>query len=255
MRINPINRSNTYFASNARIYHVNNKEMGNITFFFRKDLDWENFTKYAVQHFRDKDKVNFVQFASSDGSEAYTQIMTMLENYPKSASKFFPIEACDIDPIIVKAANSGFINIANIDLARFDEHGIDFNNYFSKTSYNMYITNDALNINNFLNDNRLQNATYKVSEKLKKRVNFENADMYYKLSQLKDNSNTIILCRNVLGYFNDREVDFFTTYLSDKLKKDSLFVIGSLETSRTNIDDYLQHKGFIKVMENVYQKV
>ncbi len=51
--------------------------MANITCTFRIDLDWADFAKLEIENFKHKDKVNIIQFASSDGSEAYTQIIVL----------------------------------------------------------------------------------------------------------------------------------------------------------------------------------
>lgn len=242
------------FTSNGRTYDTGpNEGIGTITFMFRKDLDWDRFTKYAVQHFKDKEKVNFVQFACSDGSEAYSQIITLLENHPEDAEKFFPIRAYDIDDVIIDAAQSGNVNLCPSDIIEMGDN--IFEKYFKKAKKEMIIDNDSMPYTIFGNHSMISLSTYEVSPELTKRVQFEKQDMYYKLYQLKDNSNTIVMCRNCLGYMNNKEIDFYTDLLSKRLKKDSLFVIGALDVNQTNIEGYLMRKGFIRVMTNVYQKI
>ena len=71
------------------------------------------------------------------------------------------------------------------------------------------------------------------------------------LSGHKDNSNTIIMCRNMLCYLSDTEIDNYITLAAYKLNKGSLFVIGETDTGR--VEKYLNSNGFKKIMPNVYQ--
>ena len=252
MQITPLTYA-PVFTSNSRTYVKDDRYFGTMTFMFRDDLDWKKFTKYAVQHFKDKEKVNFIQLASSDGSEAYTQIITLLENYPKVAHKFLPIKAFDIDEEVIKAAQSGKINLTEIDIKGLNKKIL--NKYFIKSDEDLIIDNDYMPKGALGQKSDLSINTYNVSKILTDNVIFKKNDMHYELMKLKDESNSIILCRNILGYLNPQEVDLFTDLLSLKLKKDSLFVIGELDTDYTNIDDILLRKRFLKIMNNVYQKI
>ena len=258
---NPFFTYNQTFGTNAHTYTNNEgKFRCSLTYLFRIDLDWKNFTDYMVNHFKDKDDVNFIQFASSDGSEAFSQIMCLLD---KGVDKFFPIEAYDIDKQVVQAANSGFLNASKEDKQRCLKNGFDFDKYFTKTDKEIFMDDDAFSKYN-ADDYRFKDMftdTYKVSDKLRKRVNFHNADMYDILLGLEDNSNTVLMCRNIIGYFTDREKELFTDLVARKLKRGSLFVVGEydMQTLRplkptNDLDLILQHKGFIPVMENVYRK-
>lgn len=102
-------KSRIAFGTTARDYTNKNGEyIGTNSWLFRDDIDWKQLTEYEKSHFKDKSKVNVIQFASSDGSEAYTKIISILENNPsKNDDKFFPIKAFDIDDEVVKAAKSG----------------------------------------------------------------------------------------------------------------------------------------------------
>ena len=241
------------FRSNFRVYNVDNgRKMGTITSPFRKGVNWKEFADYGIKNFQDKEKVNIVQFASSDGSEAYTMIISLLENKCNyNVEKFFPILACDIDAEVIKAANSGLINLSQKNIELINKNINNFAEYFIPSDKNLNIVNDCI-LKAFPDDNI---KTFKVANKLTKNVIFNQADMYDILFSLRDNSNTIILCRNVLGYFNDNIIRSTVHILSKKLKEGSLFVIGELETSNTLIESYLENKGFIKVMKDVYRKI
>lgn len=236
------------FGSCARFYKTSNgDEIGTNSWLFRDDVDWKRLAKYEKNHFADKNRVNIIQFASSDGSEAYTQIISLLENYPnKNSEKFFPIKAYDIDEEIVNAARSGLLNTNMVDRINLQINSDDYSKYFTNT-------NEILNIKNDLN---LQSKkTLKATNLLKNRVHFERADMYNILAELNDNSDTILLCRNILGYFENDKVEKFVKIVSNKLKQGSMFIIGQHDTSNSFIDRYLLENKFMKIFEHVYQKL
>jgi chemotaxis methyl-accepting protein methylase len=74
--------------------------------------------------------------------------------------------------------------------------------------------------------------------------------MFDVLRNYKDNSGTVLLCRNVLDYLSNRDIDDFTTLASCKLKKGSLLVIGEIDGDR--VTRSIESKGFVRVMSNVY---
>lgn len=236
------------FGSCARFYKTSNgDEIGTNSWLFRDDVDWKRLAKYEKNHFADKNRVNIIQFASSDDSEAYTQIISLLENSPNTnPNKFFPIKAYDIDEEIVNAARSGLLNTSMVDRINLQINSDDYSKYFTDT-------NEILNIKNDLN--LKSKKTLKATNLLKNKVHFERADMYNILAELNDNSDTILLCRNILGYFEDNKVEKFIKIVANKLKQGSLFIIGEYDTSNTFIDRLLLENKFMKVFEHVYQKL
>lgn len=236
------------FCSNTRVYRTEDgNPIGTYTRLFRTEFDWEKASDFMVKHFKDKEDLQFIQFASSDGSEAYTQIITLLENHD-NVDKFFPIQAYDIDTEICNAAKSGLLNINITDQYKFEDRGIDFKKYFKKSDKELNIDTDTLK------DSGKQSRpteTFKVSKTLTDRVKFHNESMFDILKEHKDNSNTVIMCRNVLFFFSDRQIDQFTTLAAYKLKKGSLFITGEHD-QKVNL--FLELKGFIRVLPNVYMK-
>lgn len=230
------------FKSSSFFYKTeNNKEIGTFTWFFRKDLDWENFIKYQIELFKDKKNVNIVQFGASDGTEAYTYIMSLFEYAPEEeAEKFFPIASYDIKDTMVKIAKNGYIHIYPDDETRMNNIGIGWKKYFKRPEVEPH--------------DYIQTTLYSVKNNLKNRVNFQQGDMFKLLPQIEDESNTVVLCRNCLGYFPEKIVQFIQT-ASQVLKKDSLFIIGLLEQDEPYIEDILRINNFQKVMQNVYKKL
>lgn len=237
-----LNSYQPQFKSSSSFYKTEKgKEIGTFTWFFRKDLDWQAFIKYQIEHFKDKENVNIIQFGASDGSEAYTYIMSLLESTsPEETEKFFPIKAYDIKDTMVKIANNGYINIFADDETRMNNNNIRWRKYFDRSEVEPY--------------QYINTTLYKVRNKLKNRVNFNQGNMFELLPRINDNSNTIVMCRNCLGYFPEKIEQFIQT-ASQVLKKDSLFVVGLLELDEPYLEDILRKNNFQKVMLNVFKKL
>ncbi len=250
---------NFSFGTNYRSYNrLDGENMRTTTTLFREDLNWNKFTNYIINNFKNKENVNVVQIASSDGSEAFSLIISLLEKDAYN-NKNFPIKAYDIDLEVIKAANSGKINANNEDIKRLHKNKYDFDKYFTETNdeINMkheVFTKEALGNQKIYKDIIMR--PYNVSDEITKRVEFNYGEMFDVVKNIEDNSNTVLLCRNVIGYLNSRQTELFTDLVSRTLKKGSMFVIGDFDTkSHQFLDLQLQHKGFKPVTKNVYRKM
>ena len=241
------------FTSNVRMFKTKDGlNMANVTCTFRKNLNWEDFAKFEIENFKNKDKVNIIQFASSDGSEAYTQIMSLLEKGGnKSTKKFFPIIAYDIDDTIVNIARTGLLNLGDEDKLKIEKNCNKFHKYFSKFNTNL---NFSFNIYNPLNISpSLDYSTYKVAPTLTNKVCFNIGDIFQIAPKIKDDSNTIILCRNMLSYFPKEKILNVVKAFSQNLKTGSLIATGILEKNTVNY--FLREYGFEEIMQNVFRKI
>ncbi len=238
------------FGTNGRVYRSQyGIEMGTMTYPFRSDIEWKKLTQYLIEHFKNKDKVNIVQFAASDGSEAYSQIISFLERGKgENLGKFFPIQAYDIDEEIIKAAKSGLLNINPQNIEHINYNCKDFSKYFM-------LSDKKLEINNNFDDlfNKPNYSTYQVCDNVRGKVIFNHADMFDILVSMEDQSNTVLMCRNVLGYFSDKVIKNTVEMASRKLKKDSLFIIGEIDTDKL-LKYYLQNNNFKEILKNVFLK-
>ena len=242
MQINNI----TFQSTGRRYKNSSGENFGCFTTLFRSDLDWEKLAKYEVEHFKNKDKVNIVMFAASDGSEAYSKIISLFESAKNCVKKFFPIKAFDIDDEILNAAKSGYIKASENDVFEIMSRAEDIDDYFSKTDKDINIENDTV-AKSF--------KTIKAKERLTKNVEFNKGDMFKEITKIKDNSNTILMCRNILGYFLNDKMEEFVKLASDFLKKGSLFVIGDYDRQYMNIDELIKKYNFENVFKNVYKKL
>lgn len=235
------------FKSNYRHYRdADGNPFGCYTTLFRSDLDWEELAKFEVDHFKNKDKVNVVMFAASDGSEAYSKIISLFETAKKQVQKFFPIKAYDIDDEILKAAKGGYIKVSDGDIFEIMSRTENADDYFSETDKSIDIENDKLG---------KSYKTIKAKKRLTKNVEFEKGDMFKEITKIQDNSNTILMCRNILGYFLNDKIEEFVKLASEFLKKGSLFVIGDYDRQYMNINELIKKYKFENVFRNVYKKI
>lgn len=238
---------NITFQSNGRRYKNSAGEsFGCFTTLFRSDLDWEKLANYEIDHFKNKDKVNIVMFAASDGSEAYSKIISLFEAAKNCVKKFFPIKAYDIDDEILNAAKSGYIKASENDVFEIMSRAENIDDYFSKTDKNIEIEGDAI---------AKRFKTIKAQDKLTSNVNFNKGDMFQEITKIKDESNTILMCRNILGYFLNDKMEEFVKLASDFLKKGSLFVIGDYDRQYMDVDALIKKYNFENVFKNVYKKL
>jgi len=252
------NRNKITFCSTSRFYKTETgQEIGNNTWLYRNDIDWQALAEFEIENFKYKDKVNIIEFAASDGSEGYTQIISLLENKRRAdVSKFFPITAYDINKFIVKKAADGDISLSQDDMDRLRKNSVDFSKYF--------IRNNSTYLNRPEYQKLLQKHpdtiigpmdSFKVKPVLTDKITFNHGDIFDILPQIKDEGNTIILCRNMFSYIDDKKVQEFIQTASKTLKQGSLLIIGDHDNYFRNMSKYLNDAHFIKMQKNVYLKI
>lgn len=234
------------FGTNAREYEIGDSYMATNSWMFREDMDWKRLVKYLDKHFNGKNNIKVLNPACSDGSEAYTLIIALKEGLQDKAGKFFPIKGYDIDDEILKAANSGKIQTCGYDRMMIQTYADFPEDYLAETP-------DVLRIANDLSLNAPK--TFKTTGLLTNSVSFEKRDMWKVIGEHLDNSDTVFMCRNVLGHFDNDKIEDFVKLASKRLKKDSLFLIGDHDTKNTPVEEYLEGNGFVKVFHNVYKRI
>ena len=250
-------QKSTSFGSNYRAYTIRDLKnpysysmMETTTCMFRNDISWKALAKFLNNHFKKTEKVQILNPACSDGSEAYSLIMSLKELNVESAQKFLPIKACDIDEVILQAANSGLVKTTPNDRFSIKENTKDFRKYLTNTNEKLNIIND-----NLLEDNQnLDLKTFKVTDELKNAVEFKRNDLFNLLKNHKDNANTFLMCRNVLGHLEEYQVKKFADLVHKKLDTRSVIAIGDFDVNHSKIDEYLNELNFKKVLRNIYVK-
>ena len=237
------------FKSNSRTYKSNypadSKMAGEpfkvkcFTFSMRGTIDWNYFPHVLDDKFKNKEKVNVYSLGCSDGSEAYSFAISFLEELrPDRAKKFLPILASDKDDVIIDFAQQGFWN-----LAEYESKSEKLKNYIKPHSEKMHIPDDEADI---------ETKTYVVDDTLRKSVVFEKGLILDKLNSIEDDSNTVVLCKNVFLYMTLSEIAQVAKIAGEKLKKGSLFIIGESDTENlTQITGYLKKENF-KVLDEGY---
>ena len=247
MKIN-FNTYNPYssmnFGSCSREYRNNGNPVYTSTYFFRDDIEWYDLVKFVENNFKNKDKVNVYSLACSDGSEPYTFAMTVLDNIPqKEQPKYLPVYASDIDEEVIKAAQSGKINIDDLDLDTLWNY--TERKFFDYNGEGIKIPNDQMQ------PERIKSYTPKPE--LAQSVKFERADILEKINSIKDDGNTVVLCRNVFPYLTRGYAKEVAKAAGNRLKKGSLFVIGEFDRT-TEIESELRRAGFEKKLPYVFRK-
>ena len=218
---------------------VSNPFGANCTSMFRDGVHhWLNFARLLDENFKDKDRVNVVCQACSDGSEPYTIAISLMEALGNDAAgKFFPIEAGDIDELNIKLAKSGLINITDDEIERM-ARAISpdvFEKYFEPADEKMEIEGD-----NYASKTK----TYRVKDILRDKVVFERKSVDEKLRELKDESNTVLLFRNAIKMYDPAyRLDLFKEF-GKKLKSGSLLYMGNMDSNGSfGFSRFLSHSG------------
>ncbi len=192
---------------------------GVITEFFRDCFNWIEGTAFLVSKYKNADRVNVINYASSDGSEAYSLAMRLLKAHDKEAEKFFPIICRDIDKTFVERGKNGLIDIdkqaKNTIISYLGDESL-FNKYFVQI--------DGTN-------------TYKVQDKLRRCVKFEEADMV-KDSLNLPSSNTVVMARNVWPYLSSNQ-RWSLVYNLEKLNKSSTVITGQFDDIAPGSEKYI----------------
>ena len=256
MKILPVNtvyNNKNTFKSSFRVYYPDNYKKYDFfntnlirtsTNIFREDLEWDKLVKFMKHHFADKEKVNSYVLACSDGSEAFTYAISLMEGLPPEVQKkYFPIKASDIDEEILKIAKEGRINIYPIEfLLAENVSEVDLSKYMTDKSVSKLIKGDEVSETDEI-------SSYKVKQELLNSIEFKNSDILTELKNLKDEGNSVILCRNVFPYLKPSYVDKVILTAQEMLKVGSLFIIGHYD-EYAKIEEKLLNNGFFKPIIN-----
>ena len=245
MNVQPVKISNPSFGTCAR--HYGKHSIKNFSSFaepiirtsthlFRNDLSWEALTKYVIKHFNNKSMVQTFSLACSDGSEAYSYAITMLNKLPDDElKKFLPIKSVDIDPEIIKVAKTGRINLADFEFDSIENWNLKLENFFTKQSKALDINNDKLGID--------PTHSYQVVGKLRDCVDFKVGEILSEINNMKDEGNSVVMCRNVFPYLKEEYISKVLSAVNQNLKSGSLFITGCYD-ERVKISDRMLKNGF-----------
>lgn len=218
----------------------------NKTNFFRGDITgyfgagWNEFAKYLDEEF--KGKVNVYDFGCSDGSEAYSLIISLIENLgEENAKRFLPVYAYDIDPYIIRSARTGKIKCDGDDMKKINEHtNNNPDKYFTVLAHNK----------------KTDTYTLEVKPVLKDNVIFNTGDISRKIEDV-EGSNSLILCRNFWRYMSQEQIFQTVKKMKDTLDFSSRITIGDFDMYNEGlcaIPDFFEAAGFYSPKFNIIAK-
>lgn len=247
MRISALSYTNTYrpapvmFKSNEleSLDENGNVINRNVTELFRADLKWQKFSELLETKYQNVDNINITDYACSDGSEAYTIALCLINYTPELCPKSFPIIAKDFDKHILRMAVAGNCNIYNSDLDAIKDHTNNrFNDYF-----NIVPAQDS----DFI-------FAIHPKEILKNNIKFQYANILEDIQNLPDENN-VILCRNCWEYLGKENFHYLAEQLYEKTKNNGLVVIGKHE-EKFGVPEILERHGFKETeVKRVYKPV
>jgi len=228
-----------YYVDNQ----TNNKiEVNNTTRLFRVPTLFKKMPSFINQKFPSGAKIYC--YASSDGSEAYTIALNLLNELgEEESSKFFPLYASDVIPEIINNAQNGIIRMKDEEIHDFYKYtDLDFNKYFTQ------IDNEDTALQPDT-DGKIR-RTYKVNPALFEKVQFKCADIT-KDCKNKFEGPSVVLFRNALYLLeNDKERIELVSNLSKNLDNGSLLILGKYDYIRfLQLGGILEANGFRKVKE------
>ncbi len=212
------------------------------TQFFRDDIDWNKFSRYLEERFKNNHKVNTYDYACSDGSEAYSLSMMLQHKFKDDAEKFFPICAKDIDE------NSISNNIENQKTGAINKSlGI-------KQIANVLDTDKAEIKENFVQKTKQRLASQPeyvsaLKENVTKPVIFEEANILEDIENIDSKNPSVIMCRNMWPYVESSEYKDFANTLYERLKEGSIVVLGAFDCFLDKIEEH-DNKKISKALTN-----
>lgn len=236
--INSIN-----FGSNTRAYSrcdANSRYVSCYTSMFRNDIQWEKFAHYLISKYKNSDKVNIINAACSDGSEAYSLAISLMNSNKVNSDKFFPIKASDIDKQILDCGINGYIYFNYADIYELQSRGIGNDEYFS--IYDKKVKR-KIKANGYPGG-----ELYSVGNLLKDKVEFSKNNIVDILENMEDDSeNTVLLFRNAFPYLTESEKLQFLKLCTKKLGRGSMLVMGSFDKGQYGKDlkQFFESSGFI----------
>ena len=190
----------------------------NVTEFYRNPELFVELEETIKREILSKSKnISVWSAACSIGCEPYSMGMILKKINPNGTNKIF---ATDIDNTILNRAKLGQYTEAEIKNINIEE----INKYFSK-----------------------KDDKYYIDDQIKSMVNFKKHDLI--LDKYESNLD-LILCRNVVIYFNNDIKEEIYKKFSESLKRGGLLFIGATES----IYKYKEF-GFDKLSTFIYQKV
>lgn len=200
------------------------------TWFGREDINWKKLTEIMDSTFARKSSVNILNTACSDGSEPYT-LAIVLDKLSKFPEKYFPIKASDMSAKIIRQNNRRRIKMYINDFKNLSS----FTDNFESEEYFADLGGED-------GETILAPRKIKIKESLAQKVTFCKNNLIDVINNIKDEGNTVLICRNVFPYLKlNFDLEGLIDTIGSKLKSGSLFITGKYDND-ANVQKYINLK-------------
>ncbi len=222
------------------------------TSFLRSDLDWQKLAKYLDKKYKETEKVNVYNYGCSNGAETYTLALILSNLTDKDSDKYFPIIAKDIRKSQI--ADNIFNKVMD-DIVFYD-------NSSKKSDIMTQLLADNENRDYFYFINDIYNTQeIHIKPKLAKKVEFTYGNILNDVDKIDSKAPSIIFCRNMWQYIDEKEYSEFFEKLYEKLAPNSIIIIGYYDIEndahqrhKNAIDDYILEAGFVPSISDAANK-
>lgn len=189
------------------------------SYYFRNDLNWKQLKEYLTDKFKDYDKVNTYIWGCADGQEAYS--FAALAACSSGGSKFYPVHAMDINPVIIKRNK-----IKQLSGVSFDNDALG---RIRKNLSGM----DCLEPEKYIDEVPpiITGRLHKFKESIVNQVQFSCSDIISDLDKIDGSKPSIIMCRNMWPYINPENYDKCAETMYNKLGSGSVVIIGAYDVT------------------------
>ena len=174
----------------------------------REDISWSEFGEYLKQKYPNPNNVNFVIYGCSTGEEAYTFALLLNKIYDGAN---FKIKASDISKDIIEN------NIQQ------QKQGIYLSSADLEYMYKSMELKDYCDFDCAFSEN------IKIKKSITDKIEFSHANILTDIDTISTKKPTVLLCRNMWPYINQKEYNNFASKLYEKLHPDSIVVLGEYD--------------------------
>lgn len=191
----------------------------NTTELFRDPKVWQTVKHRILKKLKDKERINIWHAGCSTGQEVYSMKILLHETGLADRTKIY---ATDINPEVLQKAQKGVYPFRfNIDYLENYKKVVQLNPYnyeeFNNIPFSTYFEVDEIK------------DTIKVRPFLKKNIIYELQNMVTE-ENIFNVKYDLIMCRNVLIYFNSRLQNRTFSVFSENLVRKGFLVLGAHET-------------------------
>lgn len=194
-------------ASEELLRNVTEAMTTNESMFFRDNRPFEQLKQQLLPKLRDKNmmsrKLRFWNAACSNGQEPYSLAITLLEEQAKMMGFAYEIQATDLDTQVLKKAEEGI--------------------------YSQFEVQRGMPIQLLLKYfNKIENNNWQLKPEVRKMVSFKQGNLLTNFSHM--GKYDVIMCRNVLIYFDDPTKKDVLERLADCLHPHGYLFLGAAES-------------------------